>query len=130
MFFFFIHGKSHVVQIPAHRPNFRSILHMLRKMGGELPPQASHGVHFSCEMFRRFLRSDRSFLDTSLSSPHTSSNVLLDMPSPLTMRHMPPISSATATPTRVAAGLVGSPPATPRRWDGAAGARQGDTIVI
>jgi hypothetical protein len=129
--FFLICSKSHVAQNPAHRPNFRAILHMLRKMGGELPPQASHGVYFSRDVFRRFLHGEGSYLGTPRPPIPMNSNVLLDVPSPSVMRHMTPTPSATATSSRVAAaGLVGSPPATPRRWDGVSGARQGDTIVI
>jgi hypothetical protein len=124
-------SKSHVAQNPAHRPNFRAILHMLRKMGGELPPQASHGVYFSPDVFRRFLHGEGSFLGTPLPATLMNSNVLLDVPSSLPMRHMAATASAAATSSRpAAAGLVASPPATPRRWDGVSGARQGDTIVI
>jgi hypothetical protein len=121
-------------QNPADRPNFRAILNMLRKMGGELPPQASHGVYFSRDTFSRFLHGDRSSLPgTPLPSTPLKSDVPLlpDLPSTLTMRRVPLPSSAADTPTRAAgAGYTGSAPATPRRWDGGGGARQGDTIVI
>ncbi len=121
-------------QNPADRPNFRAVLNMLRKMGGELPPQACNGVYMPRDTFSRLLHGERTgFPPTSLPSTPLKYDVPLlpDMPSSLTTPRVLPTSSVTVTPTRAAAaGLVGSAPATPRRWDGGGGARQGDTIVI
>ena len=117
-------------QDPADRPNFRAILQMLRRMGGELPPQAPHGVYVSRENFRRFLHSDRSMPGTPLpATPLKSavSSLLPDVPSALSSRRIEPSKTVAVTPTR---GGMGSAPATPRRWDGGVGARQGDSILI
>jgi hypothetical protein len=122
-----------LLQNPADRPNFRTILHMLRKMGGELPPQAPHGVYFSRDNFHRFLHGERScHPGTPMPPNHHNSGIppLSEMTS-MPGRHFLSTPSATSTPTRAAAaGMPVSAPATPRRWDGGGSARQGDTIVI
>jgi hypothetical protein len=134
LFNIFLNYQPVFLQNPADRPNFRTVLNMLRKMGGELPPQPSSGVHLSRDTFSRLLHGERGSLSSNpLPSTPLKYDVPLlpDLPSSLTTPRLPQTSSTTATPTRAAAaGATASAPATPRRWDGGGGARQGDTIVI
>jgi hypothetical protein len=107
---------------------------MLRNIGGELPPQATHGVFCSRESFHRFLRGERGSLPgTPQRSAPPQSDIphLAELPSSLSKRLVASAPSITASSTRTAtAEATGSSPITPRRWEGGRGLRQGDTILI